>query len=329
MPTNLVTAVTKLLTPDTLSRLASGLGFDQTSVEKAASAGVPGLLAALVSNVAKPGGATMLGNAVAQQQPGLLSSLTNIIGSSGQNDLIESGMGTLSSLLGPSTMAVLTNAVRKYAGLDESASKGLMGFLGPLVMGVLGQQQRSAGLDASGLAQLLLSQKDNIARALPAGFSRYLSGTGILDQVPGSASMQRAGEDDSAASPWSAWLVPALCVAALIALGAYLIGPRATKEVATAPPAFTVTAEEVGNWTGKPVYSSDNKKIGEVVEIVRGPDNKLTEVVADTGTVLGMGAKRYRIASEKITEMKPDGVVVSLTESEVKSAPPASESHPQ
>jgi hypothetical protein len=326
MPTNLVTAVTKLLTPDMISRCASGLGFDQKSIEKAAAAGVPGVLAALASNVAKPGGATMLGNAVAQQQPGLLASMANIIGSSGQKDLIESGMSALSSLLGPGTLAVLTNAVRKYAGLDETASKGLMGILGPLVLGVLGQQQRSEGLDASGLAKLLLSQKDSIARALPAGFARYLSGTGILDQVTGPATKQDAAYEDAASSPWERWLVPALAVAALIALGAYLIGHTGTKEVATAPPASTVAATETGNWTGKPVYSSDNKKIGEVIEIMRGPDNKITEVVVDTGTFLGMGAQRYRIASEKITEMKPDGVVVSLTESEVKGAPPASES---
>jgi hypothetical protein len=328
MPTNLVTAATKLLTPDMLSRFASGLGFDQGSIEKAATAGVPGLLAALASNVAKPSGATMLGNAVAQQQPGLLTGLANIVGSSGQKDLIQSGMATLASLLGPGTLAVLTNAVKKYAGLDETASKGLMGFLGPLVLSVLGQQQRSAGLDASGLAQLLLSQKDNIARALPAGFARYLSGTGILDQVTGPASKQAAADADAASSQWG-WLAPALAVAALIALGAYLIGHSGTREVATAPGASTVATDEARNWTGKPVYSSDNKKIGEVIEIMRGPDNKISEVVVDTGTFLGMGAQRYRIASEKITEMKPDGVVVSLTESEVKAAPPASESHPQ
>jgi hypothetical protein len=326
MPTNLVTSATKLLTPDMLSRFASGLGFDQGSIEKAATAGVPGLLAALASNVAKPSGATMLGNAVAQQQPGLLTGLANIVGSSGQKDLIQSGMATLASLLGPGTLAVLTNAVKKYAGLDETASKGLMGFLGPLVLGVLGQQQRSAGLDASGLAQLLLSQKDNIARALPAGFARYLSGTGILDQVTGPASKQAVADADAASSQWG-WLAPALAVAALIALGAYLIG-HGTREVATAPGASTVATDAV-HWTGKPVYSSDNKKIGEVIEIMRGPDNKITEVVVDAGTFLGMGAQRYRIASEKITEMKPDGVVVSLTESDVKSSPPASESHPQ
>ena len=46
-------------------------------------------------------------------------------------------------------------------------SKSLMGLLAPVVMGVLGQQRRTSGLDATGLARLLTSQKDNIASAIP------------------------------------------------------------------------------------------------------------------------------------------------------------------
>ena len=42
----------------------------------------------------------------------------------------------------------------------------------------------------TGLANLLASQKDNIARALPAGFSKYLGGTGIL---AASSSIQSMG----------------------------------------------------------------------------------------------------------------------------------------
>ena len=61
-------------------------------------------------------------------------------------------------------------------------------------MGVLGQQRRTSGLDATGLANLLTSQKDNIARALPAGFSKYLGGTDILDSLVGSIDGRRPSE---------------------------------------------------------------------------------------------------------------------------------------
>jgi hypothetical protein len=55
--------------------------------------------------------------------------------------------------------------------------------LAPLVMGTIGQQQGSRGLDASSITNLLNSQKDNIAAAIPSGFGRLLGGTGLLDSL--------------------------------------------------------------------------------------------------------------------------------------------------
>jgi hypothetical protein len=49
----------------------------------------------------------------------------------------------------------------------------------------LGQQQRSAGLDASGLASLLGSQKDQIAAAIPSGLADQLSAAGLIDRAGG------------------------------------------------------------------------------------------------------------------------------------------------
>ena len=65
---------------------------------------------------------------------------------------------------------------------------------------------------------------------------------------------------------------------------------------------------------GRPVYSSDNKKVGEIIEIKRGPDDKVTEAYIDTGTFLGIGGTRYRVTSDQIQEVKPDGLVLTLKE---------------
>ena len=336
MPTNLVATITKLFTPELLARIASALGLDQAALQKSITASVPGLLAALTSLVAKPGGAAKLSDTVAEQQPGILTSVANAICGSGQKALIDTGLGTLSSLLGGSTTSALTSAVSKYTGIGDGASKGLMGVLGPLVMGVLGQQQRASGLDDSGMARLLESQKDNIADALPSGFAKYLSGTGILNGITGPAERAWAKPETAHASSQRDWLLPALGVLALVALGWYLFGRSPTETVATLPSSkmeapmqttgrMTFTADEANGWMGRAVYSSDNKKIGEVVEINRGPDNKVSMVYVDTGTFLGMGATRYEVASDKIREVKPDGLVLTLTESEVKIVPPAGE----
>lgn len=326
MTTNLVSTITQILNSDIVTRVASSLGVDSTQVAKAFQAGVPGLLAALISLVSKPAGATALSKAVNQQQPDVLSNLASVLGGSGQATLIDRGANALSSLLGGSTMSTLTDAVGRYAGVDAGTSKSLMGMLAPVALGVLGQQQRAGGLDAQALGGLLTSQKDNIARALPAGFADYLSGTGILDRVD----VKPTRLEPAYLKPQPAmsnWMLPVLGILALGGLAWYLMRTP-TQDVANLPATrvespivarvtFIVPADQVKDWIARPVYSSDNKKIGEIVEIKRDPDDKVTETYIDTGKFLGIGAARYRVTSDQIQEVKPDGLTLTLKEEEV------------
>jgi Bacterial protein of unknown function (DUF937) len=226
MATNLVSEIAKVLGPDVEARIASSLGLDKTVVQGAVEGGVPGLLAALISLVSKPQGATKLGQAVAQQEPGVLSSLASVIGGSGQKALIDTGASALTSLLGGNTMSALTNAVGSYAGIGGAGSKSLIGLLGPVVLGVLGQHQRTSGLDTSGLARLLTSQKDNVLAAVPSGFSKYLKDTGILDGVTGSVT-KPAYQTPPRSTPsiWP-WLLGALAVIGLGAFAWHLMSGR-------------------------------------------------------------------------------------------------------
>jgi hypothetical protein len=306
--TNIVTLVTQYITPEMLGRVSSALGIDRATIQKAVGAGVPGILAALTALVAKPGGASKLENAIDQQQPGMLTNIGKMLGTPQQATAVDAGLGSLSSLLGGGTTSVLGNALNKYAGLGESGTKGLLGLLGPMVMGVLGQQSSSG----RGIAQLLESQKDNIARALPSGFASYLSDTGVLDQLPGTL--------------------------ALLGLGWYLISrpsdrtttadttPAAQVQTQARAPgetAFMVAEQDIGKWMHRPVSGSDNTKVGEIVELSRGADDRVTDVYMDAETSLGIGGQRYHITADKIREVRPDGIVLTLSEADVKAMAPA------
>lgn len=255
MAANLVSSITNNITADLISRVASALGIDGGQVESAFRAGVPALLASLGSLASSPKGAAALNAAVVQQQPGILANLANMIGSSGQRALIDSGTSILTSLLGGSTTSALIGAISKYVGINEGISRSLMGLLGPIVMGGLGQQQRASGLDASGMANLLSSQKDNILRAIPPGMSRALADTGILDNFAGTGEMRREPSAtrvetasrytpppsaSSSSSQWS-WLLPALGALAIVGIAWHLLSRPAPTETATAPPPATKT----------------------------------------------------------------------------------------
>jgi hypothetical protein len=233
MATNLVTQIAEVLAPAIVGRIAAALGLNETATQKAIVAAVPALLATLISYVSKPQGATKLNDVVRKQEPGVLSSLANVIGGTGQKALIDQGASVLTSLLGAKMLSGLTRAVGQYAGIGEGGSKSLMGLLGPVVLGVLGHEQRDRGLDASRLASLLTSQKDTVQAALPSGFSKYLSQAGILDDVTGAATRAASrAPERSAPSLWP-WLLGALALIAIGFIAWRLLSP--THEVAQAP----------------------------------------------------------------------------------------------
>lgn len=184
MSTNLVSAVTQILRPDIVARVASLMGLDRELVERAFRAGIPCLLAALTSLVSKPAGADTLYRAVSQQELGALSSLVDLLGGNKRAAaVVVRGATGLTALLGETTVSALTGSVSRYAGLGIGTSKCLMGLLGPIVLSVLEQQRRAKGLDAENLGQLITSQKDYVVHALPDSVADHLRDAGMLDHA--------------------------------------------------------------------------------------------------------------------------------------------------
>ena len=256
MATSLVSQIVEALAPSIISRVASSLGLDQSSTQKTIQAAVPALLAALISLVSKPKGATKLNDVVARQEPGLLSNLANVIGESGQKAFVDRGTTTLSSLLGGTTVSTLANALGQYGHIGEGGSKALLGLIGPAVLGMLGQEQRDKGLDASGLARLLTSQKVDVINAMPSGFSKYLSEAGLLEGVTAPTTKQTTREYPTRTPPKSApsilpWLLGAL---ALLALGGLLWHFSSGRQVAETSKEQVPPAQETA--PGEAPYAS-------------------------------------------------------------------------
>jgi hypothetical protein len=262
--TNLVSVVMQFLTPDMIAKIASALGLDRSVAQKAIGGAVPALLSSLAEVASTPTGARQLTNMLAQQ-PGALENLKSLIGGSGQNTLAETGSSMLSGLFGGGALDTMAQSIGKFAGIGEGTSKSLLGMLGPVVVGALGQQQRSAGLDPSGLASLLASQRDQIAATIPSGLAEQLRAAGLIDRAEGSlrsgaaaasaAGSRIAGASErtiaganraayattsKASSQWPYWL------AGLVVLGGlawYAIGRPGGDKVAELPrPAATQPA---------------------------------------------------------------------------------------
>ena len=184
MAINLTSVVMQLLTPEAIGQISSFLGLDRGATQKAAGGAVPALLAGLSDLVSTPAGASQFSKVLSQQKIG---SVTDILHGASPQGLADTGSNMLTGLFGEGAMGSLAQAVGSFAGTGTGGAKSLLGVLGPIVLGTLGQHQRDTGLDANGLTSLLRSQKDQILRAIPLGLSDQLGATGLIDQAEAGA----------------------------------------------------------------------------------------------------------------------------------------------
>ena len=94
--------------------------------------------------------------------------------------------------------------------------------------------------------------------------------------------------------------------------------PSATADSALSIP--TLSDQQAKEWIDKLVYSSENKKVGEVASFVRDATGKVTEMHADIGGFLGLGETRVRLMPAQF-KLMGDRVVLNLDSEQVKSLP--------
>ena len=269
MATNLVSSVMQFLTPDMVARIARTLGIDPDVAQKVVSAAVPAILASFAGLAAKPAGAQQLSETVQQQRPDMLSQITSLIGGPDQKAIADTGSGLLSTLLGGSGLNGLVSAMSTFAGIHQNTSKSVLGLIAPMVVGALGQQQRSGGLDANGLANLLSSQKDQITAAMPSGLADMLGASGMLDALDGS--LRRGADTASAAAGRMASTMSDT------ARGAGQVGYRAARRPLTASWPLWILGLVVLAGLG---WYFLGEREHQLAEQTRGLINKATEDVA-------------------------------------------------
>lgn len=135
--------------------------------EQALDVALPALVTALARNARDPEGARNLHRAVQNDHDGrILDQVRDLA----QNPAQGPGAGILNHVLGGRRDQV-ERAVSKRSGLDAQNTAQLMETLAPVVLGMLGKQQKSRGLDPNGLAGLLGGMKQEAERAEPKQMS--------------------------------------------------------------------------------------------------------------------------------------------------------------
>src|SRR5262249_13964920 len=92
------------------------------------------------------------------------------------SSMMNVGQQLLGKVFGNRSSAV-SDLLSRSGGVSASSATSLMSLAAPLALGVLGKRAAAQGLDSSsGLANMLMGEKDQIAAAAPSGLSQLLSG---------------------------------------------------------------------------------------------------------------------------------------------------------
>lgn len=147
-----------------LSQISQQIGADDAATGSALGMAVPVIMSALANNSAKPEGAQALSQALSNDHDGsILENIPQFLG----NPQAANGAGILGHVLGNQQPAV-AQGIAQNSGLNSNQTSQLMQIAAPLIMGALGQQQQSQGLNPSGLAALLGGQQQAAQQANPS-----------------------------------------------------------------------------------------------------------------------------------------------------------------
>jgi hypothetical protein len=208
--------------------------------------------------------------------------------------VLGSGWNIGSSVLGGSALETLSSTVAKYAGFDLGSAKKLVSFLVPVVLGFARREQARHNLNNFGLAKLLVGQKSDIERAMPAGLMptpEIQPRPSIAQATPAAAPSYKTA---SARGDRARWLLPALLIAAA---AVYFLQTReetrTVQETAELNPATATERAQIAE-----VTPATAKQTDQIAAAAAKETAQLTAIENDIATNI----ERLRVALPKVSD---------------------------
>jgi outer membrane protein OmpA-like peptidoglycan-associated protein len=175
-PGSLMDAVKGQLTPDVLKSASSLVGESESSTRQALNGAVPSVMTGLTNLASSRDGANNLAGLIRDGGYGaVVDNVRSLFsGGSATTNMLSAAPQLLGTIFGGRSAAV-ADLIGKSSGVSSGSATKLLSLAAPLVLGVLGKRASAQGLNSSGLANALLSEKSDIAAAAPAGLSQLLS----------------------------------------------------------------------------------------------------------------------------------------------------------
>ena len=282
---DLLGLVKEQFTSSIVSKISSFLGESTENTNAALGSALPAILGGVMQKASTVQGASDLLSTIRTggYDGGVLDNLGGLLGDVKSTSTLASlGSSFLGSLFGDK-LGDLTGLISNVSGIKIGSASSLLGLVAPILMNVLGKKVTTQGLSTSGLANLLMSQKDVVKAALPAGIGSILN-VGALGDFLGNPKVAvtnafEAKEDNKKPNSWLPWLL----------LGGLLLGAlyywKSCRNNAESTVAETSTESvATGDSAATQVISSLKKTLSTGVELNFGEksiENELISFIED------------------------------------------------
>lgn len=335
-------------------QLGTALEESEDTVRSGVRALGPTMLAGLMHRATTPSGAADLLRAVNDEHidSGIVGKLGGILGNRGS---LESVRGLGESLTGTvfgNNSGAVTNAVSQVAGMRPGSVFSLLSFALPVVFGMLRKQVAAQGMDSSGLASLLSSQRRSLEKVgldsritTALGFGSLSSLLGAAPAVASAIPAYSSPPERQKVAPvyettrkrgWLPWAVAASVAALAVLLMMNRGNERGVNQTAgttqgvvspepAAPDRIRLASSEptkVYFKSGEAAIDSvDREKIASIAQSAKGQDRNL----AVTGYTDATGDMNHNLelAKDRADAVKDALVAEGVAESKIVMDPPA------
>lgn len=225
------------------SQAGKFLGVSENNVNQALGGMLPGLLGGLIDKGSTSNGASGILDFLNKNNMdgSALGNLGGMFGGGSSTDkLMSTGSSVLKFVMGDKVGALVDFATN-MVGIKSNVASSLLRMAAPMLLGLIGKQVKSKNLNASGLMNLLLGQREHVAKAAPAGLGDIL-GFSAFGSKPepkkttSSTTSTRVDNNNNSGGGFGKflpWIIGLLALAALAKFG----------------PQMCSTAEKVGSAT--------------------------------------------------------------------------------
>ena len=181
MSFNLIDLINDQFSDQVRNKLGQFLDGSEARNSLAISSAIPGILSGLINLGVTDKEAVSLFEIINDQDDSILDNLDDLLGGDKQSSILEMGTKSLGSLFGEGSTENLINAVSDYSGSNKNKIGYLIGFLFPIILGVIKRKLLGVegSFDIDNLRDLLNDQKENVLVAMPFGFSDELESSGF------------------------------------------------------------------------------------------------------------------------------------------------------